>query len=333
MEHIEIRETKKRLDFLNIYKALLVLGMITGHALMLLSNSKGEYILYYKTYINLITFSGFFLAFGYIYEMIYFQKGIIFKKNLMSVFKLLLAFYISGIFFRMLIKPHAISWPVIAKILILSDVPGYSEFLLAFAIIALLALLFAKLPDKIKLNTKVIIVLCLMALVSAFFIKKGESSTYLGLLMGSNKFGAFPVLQYSFWFWIGVLIRRDALKLNWKIMLVCILMTMTYLGYYINENRFPSRFPPSFLWIIGSAFPLYLLLKISIYFEQIKGKLPVHLYQEVNLIGENTLFHLIMSNIFLFILSNYIYVSAGWAFIIGCLVIMTNGYLVSMIRK
>lgn len=47
---------KSEIAHYNYFKALLVIGMICGHAVMLLSDSKTGLFYWFKTYINLITF-------------------------------------------------------------------------------------------------------------------------------------------------------------------------------------------------------------------------------------------------------------------------------------
>ena len=320
-----------RLEFLNTFKALLLIGMITGHALMLIANSSPLIATYYKTYINLITFSGFCFAFGFLYEMLYFQKDIKFIKALLTFVKMISAFLISAVSYRMLIKPATISLLSILKILSLQDIPGYSEFLLAFALLSACAFAFALLPNKIKNSKSLIFSLLALSILSALIFKTGVKSTLPALFLGSVKFGAFPVIQYSFWFWLGVLYKRNLISLNWLFTSISLLFTASFLAFFISENHFPARFSPSPLWIIGSAFPILLYLKASLSLEKIKSK--KHIYSFIQNLGENTLFHLLMSNIFLFILSTKIKTNSFTALIIGILVIFINSYLIWIIRK
>ncbi len=324
--------SKKHYLFLNYFKAFLVMGMITGHAVMLLSNSKNPIALYYKTYINLITFSGFFFAYGFTAENTIISPVLKLRKHFLAIIKLLIAFYISGIAYRMIIKPGILGLDNLLKILILKDIPGYSEFLIAFALIQLCFVTLSLIPQKIKTNNYLFIALMIISLLSSLMIKKGSPLSYTGLLIGSNQFGAFPVLQYSIWFFTGLLFRRGKIVLNPLLYIIAILFSSFFIVYYIRFNHFPNRFPPSFVWITGSAFPLFLWLKVSLTAETIHSKWVNPILHFLDSYGKNTLFSLLISNILLFILSVYIKTSPINAFMTGISVIALTAYLISIIR-
>ncbi|MBP7563101.1 MAG: hypothetical protein KA886_04860 [Candidatus Cloacimonetes bacterium] len=326
-------KNKERIQYLNLFKAILVIGMISGHAVMLLSSSKSQYSLYYKNYINLITFSGFLFAFGIIHERIISCSKLNYAKFTSQIFKLLTAFYISGISYRILVKPGNISFKKLADILILKDIPGYSEFLLAFTVIQVLGLLLYLLPEKLKKSIWLYLVLILISVLSTIFIKKGFRLSYPALIFGSNFFGAFPVLQYSAWFFAGILYKWNRFKLNIYSFIVCLALTCLYITYYIKAGHFAKRFPPSFFWITGSAFPLWVMLKGSLLAEQYRQKIPDFLFSFFNNIGENTLFYLIISNIALFALSSHLQLSFITALLTGLVIVIVIHYLTGIIRK
>lgn len=122
-----------------MFKLLLVIGMVTAHVFQLLY--KGEscrsLIFMFSTYINAITFSGFLFAFGCATQLAYLRKpkdDILKKKLVKNGLRLLLAFYISGIAYTTLVT-QKMSLVAMLKILCLWEIPGYSEFLLSFAML------------------------------------------------------------------------------------------------------------------------------------------------------------------------------------------------------
>lgn len=117
-----------RSSALDVFKGLLVFGMILAHIIQLLGNKNDFLLKAISTYINLISFSGFLFAFGYANYFAYFSKNFqsvkwrMFKTGL----KILTAFYISGIAFRVIFEKKVIHFLDIIKIILLTDIPGYS---------------------------------------------------------------------------------------------------------------------------------------------------------------------------------------------------------------
>lgn len=327
----EINHSK--VEFLNIFKAFLVIGMITGHAVMLLSNSKHPMAINYKTYINLISFSGFMFAFGYVYELTLFSRTFVkITSKIKSVLSLYLAFCISGFFYRLLITNKIVSLKMITDILLLLDIPGYSEFLLAFAIIIFLALMIKKIiPDLI---TKDILVFFLagLSLLSSIIFQNGTKNHHTGLLIGTHQYGAFPVLQYSFWFWLGILMRRARIKTDFKTWMMSGIFTLCFVIFYVLKNRFPGRFPPTIWWLIGSALPLLILYQLSLQTEKLRIRF-INIKEVLSSIGENTLFYLILSNILLFVLHLFLQLPLYYSLVAGLLIIFVLYFLQNQIRR
>lgn len=124
---------------LDMFKILLVLGMIIAHIFQLLHDGFmfKRIISYFSIYINAVTFSGFLFAFGCATQMAYLSRpkdeGLK-KKLIKNGYRLLLAFYISGFAYTLLVAQNLTLEEAI-KIMYLWRIPGYSEFLLSFAML------------------------------------------------------------------------------------------------------------------------------------------------------------------------------------------------------
>ena len=126
---------------LDMFKLLLVIGMIAAHVFQLLYNYNGDMISNvvwkFSMFINAITFSGFLFAFGCATQLAYLRKtkdNILRDKLVKNGIRLLVAFYISGFAYTAFVA-HKLSPFEAIKILCLWRIPGYSEFLLSFAML------------------------------------------------------------------------------------------------------------------------------------------------------------------------------------------------------
>ena len=142
-EYISQIENEKKLNSRNIeldmFKLLLVIGMIAAHVFQLLHNGEtGRSMIWmFSTYINAVTFSGFLLAFGCATQLAYLRKPkdkILRGKLMRNGVRLLIAFYISGFAYTFFVS-HNLGMMEAIKILCLWRIPGYSEFLLSFAML------------------------------------------------------------------------------------------------------------------------------------------------------------------------------------------------------
>ena len=124
---------------LDLFKLLLVIGMIAAHVFQLLHNGEtGRSMLWvFSTYINAVTFSGFLFAFGCATQLAYLRKPksrILRGKLMRNGIRLLIAFYISGFAYTFFVS-HNLDVMETIKILCFQRIPGYSEFLLSFAML------------------------------------------------------------------------------------------------------------------------------------------------------------------------------------------------------
>jgi hypothetical protein len=288
---------KTRDRSIDVFKILLVFGMILCHTILLLK------IYSFKTYIltvtiNLITFSGFLFCFGYAVGIAYLkkQKENIIGKLIKNCFRTLIAFYISGIAFELLIlKDYSIQ--TLFNTLLLNRMPGFSEFLAGFFLLNLLTLVFFN-QLKCILSSKMLILLSItISLVATYMPYNEVPFTFLGLIIGSTHFSSFPIIQYLPYFLLGAYFQQTKMKFKLWHLIVTIICGLLFLKHVFIANTPPDRFPPSLLWIIGGAPILYGYYWLSKYLSH-----KINTNSWIYIAGEHTLFFLVISNIAIFIL-------------------------------
>ncbi|UOQ46595.1 hypothetical protein MUN88_10795 [Gracilibacillus caseinilyticus] len=277
--------------------------MVYAHVLQFFSDTT----LYPSTsiitsFFNLITFSGFVFCFGYVGQLAYYRKPFasVYKKMLMTGLKTLLAFYLSGIAFQLYVGEQPLNLDTIWPIVLLQVIPGWSEFLIAFALIIVFGVIlfhgFRSLSKRPVLLWATAAILLLATWIDHSEIK----SVYMGLLIGTDQFPTFPVLPYMPFYLIGIYFAKYRIGFRWKYLLFSMLGTSLFV-YYLASHDFqlPDRFPPTVYWITGSTFFLYIYYLIS----KSMDKWSVRL-KYLRIIGENTLFYLLISNMFIFSLDH-----------------------------
>jgi len=324
----------ERDNSINYFKAILVIGMILGHCIQLLSKPTGLWGVFSQG-INLITFSGFFFVFGYLYNLNYCDKQVSVNKKIKSIIFPLLAFYISAISWCVIIE-NSLTLKMLLKILLMIRIPPYSEFLLAYTVMSLLFWLIRPVLQKLRNSSVMVIILLLLILLLSFvpfyklyptIVFKGQEiyfDYYIGLLIGSNQHSYFPVFQYFTFFLIGVFFSQKGVVFSKIVLSIAFIGTVMFVCYCLLTKEYPSRFPPSFFWIVGSWFILYLYFLLS---KKIKKN------QFLNAIGENTMNYLLLSNIFIFSIRGPSDYSYTVAVLTGLLILVVIYFINFTVRK
>jgi hypothetical protein len=286
---------KSRNVHLDITKGVLTLGMVGAHLISFCSDQNISYLRNFAYITNLVSFSGFLFSFGYGTYLAYFgKKNIPFNKIIKSSGKILLGFYISGIAYRSLLNANEFNVSKILDILLLRDIPGYSEFLPAFAIILIIGAVLHKTISHI-LNNRVLLMILVLFCLSFTKIDYGIiKSPQLALILGTTEFPTFPVVQYFPLFLLGMYFAKNNIIYNNKLLFVSSFTTIIFIMYsYLFHH--PSRFPPSILWIVSSAALVYLYFLLSYLLYKYKI---INTY--LSSVGSNILFYLVVSNSILF---------------------------------
>lgn len=301
MEKIKKKNRDRTID---LFKSILVVGMISAHVFQFFNGVSNKIIWLYSQYINMITFSGFLFCFGYSCNLVYMNKKkgeikVKFKKNCI---RLLCAFYISGLAYRFIVTDAEMGTYNLMKIILLWDIPGYSEFLLSFFIINILTYLFFN-PIKRLLKSKYIIVVIIVALLSTFIPYNFISINQIGLIIGSTRFSAFPIIQYSIFYLFGMYFQKNKIKFNLRFFVVALICSGTTIVYYLIKGELPSRFPPSIFWILGPMIYIYIYIYYLLCM-RITRKYKIS--KSIYIFGENTLYFLVSSNLIIFLASRYL---------------------------
>jgi hypothetical protein len=323
-----IETTSNKNVAINIFKAMLIIGMVISHSLQILAPATVEYIA--VEYFNIITFAGFIFSFGYVYEQNYGHKETSWKFVFRKLKVTLVAFYVSAIVFRLCLGPFQGVWSIV-KILLLLDVPYFTEYILAFTFTSVLYFLCRKyIQQLLKRQWYFFIVIVLLFALSyvPFYQwyptivlggKEHYFHYYIGLLFGSQKVQYFPVIPYFPVFLLGIWFKRYQVYFSWKVLLTSLLCTLLFCYYSYIKQQPPSKWPPTFVYIGGSFFAIYIYYLVA-------GKIAVYKFAYwLNIIGNKSIVYLIVSNLVIFFaatLKNYSVYEA--LYIAVCILLITT---------
>ena len=290
------RDTK-----IDIFKGLLVLGMIYCHVLQFFCDSEvypSAGII--TSFINIVTFPGFVFCFGYSTRIAYLSRELkeVYLRILNSAFKTLAAFYISGISFRVFVDGRPFNFDTAVKVITLSDIPGWSEFLVSFSLFTLLAAVLFR-PLKLLLENRLLFWTVFVLLFFTTLIPYQMINTpQLGLLVGTTRFASFPVLQYMPFYLLGMYFQRHKPGFDLGILAGAIVLTAAAaVNMALHGGELPGRFPPTVFWLFLSMLPLHLYYTASVHLDKVQR---VSGYFQP--IGRSTLMFLLLSNILIFAL-------------------------------
>ena len=286
-----------RITYLDTTKGILVLAMILTHIIVFFGVDDPLMKLFSDGG-GLVSFSGFLFCFGYGSYLAYLRKEKTPKARMLeNSVKILIAFYISGISYRFLVD-NSIDLYGIIKVVLLFDIPGYSEFLLSFFITILLSAVFAK-QFRMIVTNKVYLALAITISLSFTYIPYSLIKIpQVGLLLGTTDYAAFPVVQYIPLFLIGSYFAFKRIELNWSVVLISVFLLIEFAVFSWLKGAMPSRFPPSAMWIAGSFGLVYACYGLGYFLDRI----PI-VARVLRAIGANVLYWLLASNIAIFSLT------------------------------
>lgn len=289
---------RKRDDSVDIMKGMLVLQMVLCHCIQFFGRDSKPVQQQICDYINLTTFSGFLFTFGLSCWYAYFSRGFRYAapRMLRTALKCLAAFWISSICYIGLVELDYYDPRVFRQILLLEKYAGWSEFLASFAGVMAAGLLLFSLFQK---QNGYLTALCLAAGGLLTLIPYDRiSDPRAALFVGSAHWITFPVLQYLFYFAAGVWFSRRKIVWDFRILLVCAVLTLPELISYIRGGYLTNRFPPDAWFLFGAALFLYLyyLLAHALAARPVFGGICAFLRG----IGMNTVFCLLLSNLAIF---------------------------------
>lgn len=295
---------QQRSFYIDLMKGLLTLGMVFAHVIQLLGDGQSIILEAFSIMTNLVSFSGFIFCFGFAAWVAYLSKQNIPKASVAKTsFKCYLAFLISGFAFRVLYNAKEPSLNLALNIALLRDIPGYSEFLLTFAMVVLVAAICKTIIRLASNNINNLFLACSICIACTFLPSDHIHDPIVGQFIGGQNFAFFPVVQYFPLFLFGVFVaRQNQSTISISVSVVSLVLVGIFI--YLNVlNVHISRFPPSGIWVICSAGMVYIYL-ITAKLIMIKGARVFCSY--LNVVGQNVLFYLIISNLVLFVAQSFI---------------------------
>jgi preprotein translocase subunit SecG len=252
--------------------------------------------------INVLVFPTFVFCFGRSAAIAYLQKP--FKAAAPRLARMTLSLYavfvLSGLGFRILVDHAPFNTITVEKVLLLSDIPGWSEFLAAFAAYALVTLILLK-PMKMLSNrfvpTLIASAVCLGLCFLPYDLVKAPQ---IGLFIGTRGFACFPVVQYAPYLLAGIYWQTSK---KHGVILSLIGLAATVAGVIFTViNGLPERFPPSLPWVLLTGFFPAAMSFLTARIETVP-RLIVPADGWLRNIGRKSLFYLLASNLTIFTLS------------------------------
>lgn len=309
-------------------KGLLIIGMICTHALQFFAYQNSQTATWIENYGNITSFAGFLFCFGFGNQIAYFSRpfSTVVWRMIRTALKILTAFYISSIFFRIFISQTPVAWQPIRAILLLNDIPGWSEFLAGFFALTVTAIVLFRPLTWLVENKKVFWVVSFALLATTFLPYDRIQSTQLGLFIGTTKFACFPVLQYLPYYLLGMYFARYGVRFDYRIGLVSLVGTLASIVYVIRTGQLPGRFPPTLLWISFSLALVYLYFLAAGWLAKWNFGRPI-----LTSMGRNVLVYLLVGNISLFTLKSiaggYLYLNPWQGLGLALLIMLFAAYL------
>lgn len=324
--HAEMKTGRKR--EIDIMKGILTVTMILCHSIQFFGEEKDFIQALLVNLINITTFSGFLFCFGYVGNMAYFQKnwteGV--RKMGKNALRILIAFYISGIAYVALVEGKIFRLDFIEEVLFLRKYPGWSEFLVSFSAMLLAAMICF--PVYKRLNGWILIFLALLSGVFCFIPYDAVNNSWMALLVGSRHYVTFPVIQYSFFFAVGIWFCKNGIRWKWQIFLLCLCLGVPCFYHYRTTGYLPERFPLSIWFLCGGSIFVYLYYLLACYMEKVQNGIFMRVTEYLERVGSESLYYLLFSNLMIFALdcSNFSFRSVGYGYIYFIVILLVIGY-------
>lgn len=281
-------ETSVRDNAIDVMKGFITLLMVLSHSMHFAGISQS----YFSHYVNLTTFSGFMFCFGYVCNMAYLQKkDVPWKKLVKGGIRLYIAYNISALMYLLLID-HNLNKNTVTDLLFQRWIAGYSEFLLSWAYLYFILVIIVPMLRSASNKKYSCLGLVLISLCFTFIDYDIINISWLGPIVGYKSAHYFPLVQYFSYFLIGCYFNQQKREIKFSFLLVSFLCSMAFFVYYISFSKMPRRWGPSFLWVVGGYFFIY------VYYVAVK-KLTVmpKVSGILSKIGQNTLLYLLVNNI------------------------------------
>lgn len=308
-----MQQMTKRDRALDTFKGILTFLMVYCHVLQFFGDSqlfpRNEL---YMQAANLLVFPGFVFAFGQNVQRSYYSKPLIkaAPRMLSRALRLYAVFVMSGLGFRVLRENRPFAAGIVRRVILLQDIPGWSEFIIAFSLFFMAALLLWY-PMKKARGPLFPALLGVLSLLSGLIPYDGARDPRLELLIGGRGFACFPVLEYLGFFLTGISAERAKGRKKAQGLLLALGAALSAMGLWraLALGALPERFPPDIGWLLLPFLPLMLLRLACEGLESLRASLPRPILgrselrlplEPLRALGRNSILYLLLSNLLIF---------------------------------
>jgi hypothetical protein len=277
---------------------MLVVGMVATHVIQLVGRMLPDWTDRFVEFVNLVTFSGFLLAMG-IGLGLSSGRSRPWWRRLPPVLLLLLAAWLSSFAFAMLVdRERLTAAALVTDVLTMQRLFGWSEFLATFFVLYLAVAVMRPVLIWVA-NNWFLLALASAACFASTWLVMDQGWPLTATLIGTNEFACFPLVPYLPWFLLGISIGRAGGRVSVWYWLAALAASGWLAWTLWQTGELPERFPPSVLWITGSALPLLIYLFVA---RLIATRIALPGW--LTLPGRHVLSYLLVSNLALFLLRN-----------------------------
>lgn len=237
---------------IDVGRGLLVILMVYCHVLQFFGAAQLFAIEHdLMNAINLTVFPSFVFYFGATAAMAYLSKSYLsaLPGMVRTCLRAYAAFVLSGVGYRVLREGKPLAVGTARRVLQLTDIPGWSEFLIAFALYALLLIVGYAVFDWLSRKPFACLLTGALCVACCEFVPYGSVPTRLALLIGGRDFSYFPIVQYLPYFLAGMVYARGSRRTKAGLLVLAMLCSAAGAAYW-KLFGFPNRFPPSWGWIL-----------------------------------------------------------------------------------
>ena len=316
---------------LDLFKTLLVVGMIGAHCIQLLNVRPKPFLAVTSDVINLITFSGFLFAFGLGLGLSKSTGTKSLVQRLRPVLLLLVATYVSELAFITLVDRKALTPDLLVSLFSMTRLFGWSEFLASFFVLYLLIAIIRPVFVWIGSRWWSLGLVTLVCFASTW-VTSDSGAPLVATLVGTHSFASFPLLPYLPWFLAGIYVSRHPTEPGLVAWALALAASAAFAYTLWQSGELPGRFPPTVLWVGGAALPLLVYLAI------VRGLArAINIPPALIASGRHVLASLVVSNLIIFGLRRWMggNIGAGWAtlFVWLALLAIVTGWAIVLDRR
>jgi hypothetical protein len=312
-----------RIIWLDYFKGILVIVMILAHCIQFFGDESRVIQGAISKFANLTTFSGFLFVFGATNAATYLRKPAkkSYPKMAKSFWRNLFAYYVSAFAYCIFVEGSLFLPLKIWKIIKLRVLMGYSEFLLAFAIMQLFVIVLFPLFRRMKQIHYLL--LAIFSITCTLLPYRLNKEPVIALFIGSDNFNSFPIFPYLLYFIAGVwyinYVQDFVIRKKWVIVISTVLVSIPCVLYTIDNQALPKRFSPDLIFVLGAGFIVLLYTLLCKKLEKLSSTSFTwgHILFPLQIIGQNSLLFLLLSNIVMFALKGTAFYKQSTGFVIA----------------